>query len=892
MKKKQQQNSPGKDVNQYRQLVELSPEPTAIHADGRILFVNRAGLDLIGAKNTDEVTGKPVLDFVHPKYHDAIKERVRRITEGGDIVPLIEEKFVRLDGTTIDVEVVAMPVTWEGKQAIQVVFRDLTERKRAEEGLKRSLSLLQATLDSTADGILVVNNEGKIESYNQKFVEMWKIPSSIIASRDDQKALEFVLDQLKEPDAFLRKVQELYANPEATSFDILEFKDGRVFERYSRPQRIDGKSVGRVWSFLDVTESKKSERELRASEVKFRSLFENVLDGVYQSTEDGKLLTGNPALVRMLGYNSLVELLKADIATELYVDPTQRRDLLEKLNKQGQVRNAELTLRGKDGRVITVLENSRVVRDEQGTVLYYEGTLTDISERKNSERALRESEERYHQFFDQGLAGHFISTVDGNILACNPAFARIFGFTSVEEVLKTPAEEFYSDPAVRKSFLKLLKEKKKLESYQIEMRHRDGSMIYVMEDVAATFNENGGIVQMTGYVLDLTEQKRLEEQLRQAQRMESVGTLAGGIAHDFNNILAIINGYSALLKKGDGDPVKRAQWFEAIATAVDRGAGVVRQLLTFAHKQAVEFKPLDINHVIREFVNFVRETFPESVEFQLDLENDIPAVVGDSGQLQQALLNLCVNARDSMPGGGTISILSRQSEGYLVKKRYAEADAKSYVLVEVRDSGAGMSKETQTRIFEPFFTTKEFGEGSGLGLAVVYGVVKSHQAFIDVDSQVGKGTSMRIYFPASFSAPAQVADRKEAYVSKSSGEETVLLVEDEPMILDLLKEVLEGGGYKVMVAQNGEEAVDVYSNAKDRIAVVLSDMGLPKLGGWEAFQQMKQLNPRVKAILASGYLDPRLKSEMIKAGARDFIQKPYVPEQILQRIREVIDSTS
>ncbi len=762
----------------------------------------------------------------------------------------------------------------------------------AEENLKRSLSLLQATLDSTADGILVVDAQGKIERFNKKFLEMWRIPPAIIESREDDKAIAFVLDQLKAPEQFLKKIRDLYAQPDATSFDALEFKDGRVFERYSQPQRIDGKSVGRVWSFRDVTESARSNRELHSSEKKFRALFENVLDGLYQSTPGGRLLTVNPALVRMLGYDSEEELLKANIANDLYVDPKMRNSLMEKLDRDGFVRNEELILRKKDGVAITVFENSRTVRDESGRVLYYEGTLTDITEQKKAEQALRESEERYRQFFEQGLAGHFITTPQGKILACNPAFAKIFGFNSVLDVLSSQAYDFYPKKEVRDAYIKLLKEKRKLENFPLEMRRKDGSVLYTIEDVAATFDEHGEITRITGYVLDVTERKQLEEQLRQVQRMESIGTLAGGIAHDFNNLLAIINGYATLLKKDEKDAAKRTIWSEAINKAVERGASVVRQLLTFAHKDAVEFVPVDINKLIEEFMNLVRETFPESVESQIKLQPNLPPIIGDSGQLHQALLNLCLNARDSMLTGGTITITTNVQEGKVVKKKFTEAQARQYVVLEVRDTGVGISKETQARMFEPFFTTKEFGAGTGLGLAVVYGVVRAHQAFVDVDSEVGKGTSIRLYFAAETAASPRVEERREVYIATTAGTETILLVEDEPMILDLLKEVLESGGYSVMVAQNGEEAVEVYSQAKDKIALVLSDMGLPKLGGWEAFQKMKQVNPRVKAILASGYLDPNLRTEMIKSGARDFIQKPYIPDQILRRVREVIDSTS
>ncbi|HTP79687.1 MAG TPA: ATP-binding protein, partial [Bacteroidota bacterium] len=364
--------------------------------------------------------------------------------------------------------------------------------------------------------------------------------------------------------------------------------------------------------------------------------------------------------------------------------------------------------------------------------------------------------------------------------------------------------------------------------------------------------------------------------------------LAGGIAHDFNNILAIINGYARLARQEGSNSTRLGEWMDAIGKSVERGAGVVAQLMAFARKTKGEPAPFRVNAILQEILPLMAETFPKNIVFDAQLQPGLPLVEGDSSQLHQVFLNLFLNSRDAMPAGGTISIETSSMKAEKLRGMMYNPKDPDYVCILIRDNGIGMDEKTKSRIFEPFFTTKEIGKGSGLGLAVVYGVVTSHRGFIDVKSEPGKGTSFSIYLP-SVPPTAKASTKSPAVPAVRSGNETILLVEDEEMLLDLLQIMIESNGYKVLTASNGEDAVKLYEQKKESIALVLSDMGLPKLGGWEAFQRMKQINPDVKAILASGYLDPHLKSEMLKGGARDFIQKPYVPEQILRRIREIID---
>ena len=858
-------------------------------------------------------------------------------------MPLIEEKWFRLDGTVFDAEVAAAPFVYRGKPAAQVVVRDITERKRTAVNLERSLSLLGATLDSIGDGVLVVDKNGRIVSFNQRFVEMWRIPESVVASRDDSHAIAFVLDQLKDPEGFQKKVKELYADLDAESYDILEFKDGRIFERYSRPQRIGGTSVGRVWSFHDATERRRAEQE--------REILYEIGQNVTTTASLDELLQKIHQHIKEVMYADNCYIALYDAATErvsfpFFVDTfdlppsprERRRGLTEYVLRTGKpllltpelykslVKTKEVEPIGTPPEswlgvplyihsqtigalVIQSYETGRKYAEGEKDLLVAIGNQASFAiERKKAEDAVRLSEEKYRTLFEESKDVVFISTPQGRFLDINPAGVELFGYPSKEELLKTDiTRDLFYNPADRETYQRALVQQGFVKDWEFALKRKDGQKVIVLESATAVCNENGNIIAYRGMMRDVTEQKQLEHQLIQAQKMESIGTLAGGIAHDFNNILAIILGYASRLRRyvhprpdgvqafpeliggtGPDALTKLSQSLEEIHKAVQRGAKLVQQLLTFARKTDVAFETVSVNATIEELIKMLVETFPKTISFALSLDKKIPSIIADANQLHQALLNLCLNARDAMPNGGTLSITTSTMENGPMRQRFPDANAQKYVCIAVTDTGLGMDEATRIRIFEPFFTTKERGKGTGLGLAVVYGIVKNHNGFIDVDSGVGKGAAFGLYLPVVQKSPG--AAEKEAQEEIKGGTETILLVEDEEVLLNLVKSLLEEKGYQVLAARDGGEAVDTYKHRQNEIALVFADMGLPILGGWEAFLKMKELNPKVKMIFASGYLDPSAKSELLKKGAKDFLQKPYEPERVLRRIRQVLDN--
>jgi signal transduction histidine kinase/ActR/RegA family two-component response regulator len=391
-------------------------------------------------------------------------------------------------------------------------------------------------------------------------------------------------------------------------------------------------------------------------------------------------------------------------------------------------------------------------------------------------------------------------------------------------------------------------------------------------------------------IRDMEQRKKLEQQLVQAQKMESIGTLAGGIAHDFNNLLNIIQGYAFILRGHCEQNEEMEESLVAINDTVKRGSALVHQLLTLGGRsRSIELKPVDINILVDRLIVLVRQTFPKTIELDSMLETDLPPIAGDKNQIEEALLNLCVNARDAMANRGTLTFRTRSVSGATLQCLGENLDGQ-YVCIEVTDTGVGMDERVRTRIFEPFFTTKDKGQGTGLGLSVAYGIVKNHDGFIDVESKPMAGASFRLYFPAQSSdaavkEPIAEIDAQPTMVSNSTA--TVLVVEDEERMLHALGKILVKQGYKVLKATDGEMALDTYERHNETIDVVLLDLGLPKMSGRDVLLRMKNRNPDVKVVIASGHFEDEMNSDIDQAGVKHLLRKPYMPDEVIKILQSL-----
>jgi two-component system cell cycle sensor histidine kinase/response regulator CckA len=499
---------------------------------------------------------------------------------------------------------------------------------------------------------------------------------------------------------------------------------------------------------------------------------------------------------------------------------------------------------------------------------------------------LSDTDERYRRFVTEDFTGMLVMHTDGQIVTCNPAVASIFGFDSVEEAVSANFFAFLRSRQDGIELLETVRQQGMVDRHEMEMTQRNGDPVYVVARLIGNFT-NGELTELRVYLFNDTKRKRLEQQLIQAQKMEGLGTLAGGIAHDFNNILAIILGYTNKLESSHSKPNEFPGAIKVIKEAVERGAALVQQLLTSARQTEARFSSVDLNALMRELESMLQATFPKTINFNLELAPDLPVITADKSQLHQVLLNLCVNARDAMPNGGTLTLLTSITPGPELTEMFSGVTADSYACIRVRDTGIGMTRQVKSHIFEPFFSTKERGKGTGLGLSVVYGVVNNHRGFVQVESEPGAGTSFLVYLPVKHLAAEQIGgDRTGA--PRQNIPQTILLVEDEEMLRELGVSILESEGFRVLAAKDGVEAVALFESYSDEIGLVVCDLGLPRLGGREAFLKMKERRPDVRAIVASGYLEPIIRSEMLKAGVIDTIQKPYDFNDLVARIRSII----
>ncbi len=608
----------------------------------------------------------------------------------------------------------------------------------------------------------------------------------------------------------------------------------------------------------------------------FRLLVESSIMGVYL-IQDNLFRYVNRAFAEIFG-REVGEIVDRLGPLELTA-PEDRDFVAENIRQRvrGEISELRYSFHGlrKDGRRLHVEVLGSSVRYENRPAII--GTLID-----NTESVA--AAERYRRFFDEDIAAHYMTTPDGMILDCNGAFARLFGFSSKEEILEINATSLFPMPGGRDRFINLIKENGRIERHEAEYVRRDGKKLYVVENAVGEFDATGNLVSIRGYLVDESNEKRLEGQLYQSQKLESLGTLVGGIAHDFNNILGVIVGHLGLLETRRSDPVKFAKSIEPIDKAARRGANMVRQLLTFARKVEIITESVRVGEIIEELVALLKETFPEKIVFSVQADQRLPSIHADPNQLHQVLLNLCVNARDAMLGGGTITITASRVDRSILSGRFREVEAEEYVLLKVSDTGTGMDTETLDHIFEPFFTTKNQGQGTGLGLPVVYGIMKAHHGFIDVDSKVGRGTTFSLYFPIPMQVvEAPVIPSGEMEIVRGRGE-TVLVVEDEEPLREFVVSVLGDNGYAVLPAADGAEALEVYRRHRDGVALVLLDMGLPKMTGAEVLAELRKINPGVKVIAASGYLEPEMKAGIFEAGAADFLPKPYRIVELLGKI--------
>jgi PAS domain S-box-containing protein len=1064
---------------------------------------------------------------------------------------------------------IAAPVAWG-------LLRKLWQRQSIAS------SLLQATLDSVSDGILVVDRSGKITNYNLQFCKLWRVSEELMRSGDDNKVLAAVLEQLTNPEQFITKVRSLYQNPETESFDEIHFQDGRIFERISRPLRAENKAIGRVWSFHEVTENRKDQSKVEFSEVRYRTLFEASPSGFLRQDESGKIIEVNKSICQLTGYSreelignsvnilttprsaklvaehlqkilaggvhlhevenltksgqtvfvkivetciqfpdghreilcnvtdvterkqtellmdaqkNILEMVATDrpqaevlatlchfvesqnpgmLASLLLLDedgkrlrhgaapslpsaycqaidgieigpevgscgtaaffqkqvvveniatdplwknfcalaakyelaacwstpvsdakknllgtfaiysqkparptPGQMRlieivthiaalaiakqhaqakltrlaaivesssdaiigknlegvitswnrgaelifgytaeeaigqsliiifppDRIEEENKiLARIKNGETikyfeTIRTrKDGQRINISATTSPIRDSSGKIIGASKIARDITEQMLNKEKISREQARFKFIFDSVPIGIAFQTFHANgsvSRAVNKAHLRLTGLTPERHEENgiyariTHPEDWVIQQQFKQQVLA-----GNLRQFTMEKRylHADGKVVWVNFSYQREIYSDGTIDELTT-AFDITERRRLEDQLRQSQKMEAIGQLSGGIAHDFNNILTAILGNATLLSDPQAEPQEITESAQEIIRATRRAADLTRQLLLFSRKQAIQPVVVDLNNILSQSIKMLGRILGEDITLHSEYAPSLPPIFADVGMMEQVILNLAVNARDAMPEGGRLSLATTMA---LVKSPEAvdEAEIRPHVCLTVSDNGQGIAPEILPHIFEPFFTTKAVGKGTGLGLATVYGIVRQHNGWITINSQVGQGAVFQIYLPTftgSIIPPPAATPLKQL----PHGTGSVLVVEDEPPVRNFVCQLLRRLGYTVWEASDGVTALELWPQHSQTISLVLTDIIMPGgISGQELAARLQAQTPDLKIIFTSGYTGKGAAIDNFLVEGSNFLRKPFDPAALAEIVRQKMSLTS
>ncbi len=514
--------------------------------------------------------------------------------------------------------------------------------------------------------------------------------------------------------------------------------------------------------------------------------------------------------------------------------------------------------------------------------------LAAAIEHKRNEQALRRSEVRYRSLVQTAVYGIYRSSFEGTFLDVNPALIGMLGYNSALEVLALdPQKDVFLDPGEHSRLVDEFRRTGRMDGFEVRWKRKDGRVITVRISGRAVASEDEPADVLEAIAEDVTERRVLEDQFRQSQKMEAVGRLAGGIAHDFNNLLMVVSGYTEVLLDQLTAEHPLHIKAEAIQQASDRATTLTRQLLAFSRKQLLELKVIDVNAIVADMERLLRPLIGEDIELTTSLAPAVGCTRADAGQLEQVIMNLVVNAKDAMPNGGKICIRTTSvtlDETYRPENTFIKHGP--YVMISVSDTGQGMDRETQARIFEPFFTTKEKGKGTGLGLSTVYGIIKQSGGYVFVQSELGRGTVFTIYFP-------RVDEPSEALAAPTSlaavgGTETILLVEDEESVRQLVRETLESRGYHVLEAANGNAALALAAANAETIHLIITDVVMPGMSGHELVQQLLPARPGTKVLYLSGYAEDAFASPLPADGKKTFLQKPFTLQNLSRKVREVL----
>lgn len=893
------------DEDFYRLLFESHPNPMWFYdlETLRFLDVNEAAVKHYGYTR-EEFLSLTIADIRPPEDLPALTIAIARAHEGLRSYDSVWRHRKR-DGTIIYVQITGHTLTFANRPAGFVLAQDVTPQQLMQEQLRESEERFQLAARATNDAIY---------DFNLLTDELWwnEGVRTLFGYREDEIGTDIGWWEAQvHPEDRERVNASLYSaiNGGATSWsNEYRFRraDGEYAYVFDRGYIVHDESdtpVRMIGAVVDLTKRRRAEQELQQREEHFRALIENSTDFVNVLSADGKIIYENPSSERQLGYapnevigHSAFDLIHPDDVLQLravfsHVTAHQGAAALVRFrfrHKNGSWRHFEST-------ATNLLDNPAVA----GVVV----NSRDVTERERI-AAERDVERRVlDALVDQLPVGVMLRDSQGRYTQVNQQAAMIFGIEreriigmSTDDLLRVLQARTLEGVPLRSSddlpSAVAIREGQSVGPFEYIVTAPDGGVRHVV--ATATPVKVGA--ELFGTVIvgnDVTEQRRVQEQLRQSQKMEAIGRLAGGVAHDFNNLLTAITGYSdMLLRRTDISAAARSH-VEQIRRAADRAAALTQQLLAFSRKQMLQTRVINLNKTISELEGILRRLIGEGIQLETDFAPDLDCIQADPHQMEQVVINLAVNARDAMPGGGRLVIETRNAgiQPEAEERRHG-IEPNRYCLLTVRDTGHGMSEETRSRIFEPFFTTKEIGKGTGLGLSTVYGIIKQSSGHILVESEEGRGTIFKVYLPCVKGEPEatqkQLANRAES----AQGTETVLLVEDEEMVRRMASEVLRLQGYTVIEAEDGRHALEICREQNRHIDLMITDVAMPEMSGAQLVHAAHLLRPSLRVLYMSGYTEEAIVQQGIVAADVAFIHKPWTPAAFLAKVREVLEAST
>lgn len=870
---------------QYRSIVETAQEGIFMYdANWRFVFVNKQFADLLGYTR-EEMVGHPIVMLVFE--HDLRAHAARKAKHLAGMAHVYENAYRKKNGDAIWFRVSSSPIFREGVfcGAIGLVV-DITNERQAESRQRASDERLRIAFKTSPDAWTIVGCEdGKICEVNERMGEWYGYTQEEMIGHTTIELGMWAVPEVRQ-----QLIETLKSQGRVENFEVLaRRKNGETFwVSYSVSELyIDGTHLA-LEIIQDITETKQAAEALQASENRFRTLIEQapVAIGVSRSTS---IVYVNRKYRELFHIPESVNLIGCSILDHW---SPESRLIIESFASQctrGEDAPSEyegIAMRSNgDPFPVRVAVTTVHLNDGVATV----GFLMDLTEVRRAENALRQAEELYRGIFEGAAEGIFRTTPDGRVLTVNPTMARILAYESPAQLLEeltNTATLLWSTPGDRERFVCELEARNQVKNYVCQLRRRDGSLVWTLTNARRVTAPDGRSICYEGFISDITEKKQLEEQFLRVQRLESIGMLAAGIAHDLNNVLTPIKMAVPLLREMHTDPAE-IQILKTLDASTERGVGLVRQILGFVRGVSGAPQLVQVKYLLQDIGDMITKTFPKSIQLSVSVCNDLWQVMANPTQLHQVVLNLCLNARDAMPQGGSL-LLAAENRVLDAAAAAAIAGARpgAWLVLRVEDTGTGISPEILTRIWEPFFTTKQMGQGTGLGLSTVRGIVESHGGFIVVTTALGHGTAFQVFVPPVI-ASAENSLKTTAVSPPQGCGETILFVDDEEAIRVLVQRILVRAGYRVVLAENGAQALKIFEEHPDAFALIITDVEMPVMNGRALAKHIRTRAPHMKILMVSG-LESQSAEEMWQPFANDFLQKPFVSSGLVATVKKIL----